>query len=105
MRLIDADALYKTVCDLRCGCEPDKCEYEYDNEKYCEIAQFIELAPTIEAIPLKPIAEWLAGYAAPPRDIMRAFFQSGGEITHESLTVAWEQTLRGIDWEDYRDVS
>lgn len=51
MRLIDADALFRTVCGIRCGCEPDECGYEDDNGKYCEIAQFIEHAPTIEAVP------------------------------------------------------
>lgn len=47
MRLIDADALIKDVCDLRCGCMPDKCEYDYKGDKYCDMAQYIEAAPTV----------------------------------------------------------
>lgn len=46
MRLIDADALMMDICKLKCGCTPDLCEYEYDNSKYCEAAQYIEYAPT-----------------------------------------------------------
>lgn len=46
-RLIDADALIKDVCDLRCGCMPDKCEYDYKGDKYCDMAQYIEATPTV----------------------------------------------------------
>lgn len=46
-RLIDADALMKDVCGLRCGCMPDECEYDYKGDKYCDIAQYIEAAPTV----------------------------------------------------------
>lgn len=45
-RLIDADALMKEVCDLKCGCMPDECEYNFNGDKYCEAAQYIEYAPT-----------------------------------------------------------
>lgn len=47
MRLIDADALLVEICEIRCGCTPDMCEYEYDHSKYCEAAQYIENAPTM----------------------------------------------------------
>lgn len=46
MRLIDADALMKEVCGLKCGCMPYECEYDYNGDKYCEVAQYIESAPT-----------------------------------------------------------
>ena len=45
-RLIDADALMKEVCGLKCGCMPDECGYDYNGDKYCEAAQYIENAPT-----------------------------------------------------------
>ena len=53
----------------------------------------------VDLIPLKPLAEWLAGYAAPPRDAMRAAMQDG-HITPGILRQAWEQTLREIRWDD-----
>lgn len=101
MRLIDADALHKTACGIRCGCEPDECGYEDDNRKYCEIAQYIEYAPTIEAVPLKPLSEWLARYCMPPQNtpIHDIFCKSREEI-YGYLTVEWEQFLRGMNWEE-----
>lgn len=51
-----------------------------------------------DSIPIKPLAEWLAGYAAPPRDAMRSTIQPGGSITHETLTAAWEKTLREVPY-------
>ena len=51
MRLIDADALMKEVCEIKCGCEPNECEDEYGFEKYCAIAQHIEHAPTVDVVP------------------------------------------------------
>lgn len=52
MRLIDADALMKEVCDFRCGCEPDECDYADEYGKYCEFAQYIENASTVDAVPV-----------------------------------------------------
>ena len=46
-RLIDADALMKEVCGVRCGCMPDECGYADENGKYCNMAQHIEAAPTV----------------------------------------------------------
>lgn len=46
MRLIDADALMMDICNLKCGCTPDMCEYGYDHSKYCAAARYIEYAPT-----------------------------------------------------------
>ena len=45
-RLIDADALMKEVCGIRCGCEPDECGYADEYGKYCDMAQYIDNAPT-----------------------------------------------------------
>ena len=56
MRLIDADALMKDVCGLKCGCMPDECWYDFNGDKYCEAAQYIEYAPTIDPI------EWLKSW-------------------------------------------
>ena len=49
-----------------------------------------------DSIPLKPLAEWLAGYAAPPRNAMMQTLTPGGYINHESLTEAWVKVLEEI---------
>ena len=49
-----------------------------------------------ESVPLKPLAEWLAGYAAPPRNAMMQTLTPGGYINHESLTAAWVKVLEEI---------
>lgn len=35
-----------------------------------ELRSAIEEAPTVPAVPLEPLAEWLAGYAEPPLDAL-----------------------------------
>lgn len=95
-RLIDADALTKSTEEWYCK---DCNHYNYVRCRACQIADAlnsIESAPTVEAIPLEPLARWLAGYAAPPRDAMRSTIPPGGSITHETLTAAWEKTLREL---------
>ena len=93
MRLIDADALMKDVCDLRCGCMPDKCEYDYKGDKYCEPYQYIKYAQTVDAVPLKPLCKWLSLYAAPPVIGKRINIFDPGERER-----AWEMVLKEIDW-------
>ena len=66
MKLIDPNTLMKDVCSTRCGCMPDECKYNFNGDKYCEPYQYIKYAKTIDAIPLKPLYEWLSLYAAPP---------------------------------------
>lgn len=93
MRLIDADALMKDVCDTRCGCTQGECEYDYNGEKYCEPYQYINYAPTIDAVPLKPLCKWLSYYAAPPIIGERINIYDPGERER-----AWETVLKEIDW-------
>lgn len=53
MRLIDADALMRTICGLSCGCEPNECGYldEYRKER-CRAGQYVEKMPTVDAVPV-----------------------------------------------------
>lgn len=92
-RLIYADALMKDVCYFRCSCTPDECEYEDENGKYCDMAQYIEAAPTIDAVPLKPLCKWLSLYAAPPIIVEHINIYDPGERER-----AWEMVLKEIDW-------
>ena len=103
MRLIDADALCKDVCGIRCGCEPDECGYEDDYGKYCEIAQFIEHAPTIEAVPLKPLAKWMAKYAYCFGLSIYTDPKITEEKRHTTLAEMWEEVFRGMKWEGTDD--
>lgn len=100
MRLIDADALMKDVCDTRCGCTQGECEYDYNGEKYCEPYQYINYAPTIDAVPLKPLAKWLARYAAPPGLKAREIVNEPAETITELCTELWVEFLQEMNWED-----
>ena len=85
MRLIDADKL--------------KARKVYSEERHETVipTAFVDWEPTVEAVPLKPLAEWLAGYAAPPRNALRKTLTPGDFINHESLTEAWEMTLKEVN--------
>lgn len=96
VRLIDADALIQSIQQWYCA--PERCNsYNGVRCRACHIDDAltnIDSATEIEAVPLKPLAEWLAGYAAPPRNAMMKTLTPGGFINHDSLTEAWENTLR-----------
>lgn len=48
MRLIDADALVRKWCGMKCGCERDECGREIEP---CIVVMAIEDAPTVEVCP------------------------------------------------------
>ena len=79
------------------------CEYANNQKDKSVDANDIMRMPVVEAVPLKPLAAWLAGYAAPPRDSMKATMTPGGFVDHESLTAAWEMALREMRWEGAND--
>lgn len=84
MRLIDADALVRDLevgyCD-QCDRNHD-CVHGRDCPIYDETTHIYE-ADTVEAVPIKPLAKWLAGYSFPPDEI---------------AAERWEAFLRGMDW-------
>ena len=45
-RLIDAKALQRTICGVKCGCEPEDC----GSEGVCVFNYFISNAPTVKAV-------------------------------------------------------
>ena len=94
MRLIDADALLKSI-----HMEQEAVGADLSVEA---IEAWIELraenAP--DAVPVKPLAEWLAGYAFPPELKARKIVASRGRGIHEIAAEGWEAFLRGMDWEE-----
>lgn len=48
-RYIDADALIRRWCGIKCGCERDECGREIEP---CIVVMAIEEAPTIDAVPV-----------------------------------------------------
>ena len=60
MRLIDADHLYNTIID-----EVDPISISMDGSEMCGMMRTIIAAePTIEAVPLDKLCEWLAANAS-----------------------------------------
>lgn len=90
MRLIDADALVRELevgyCDA-CDRNLD-CVHGRDCPIYDETTHIYE-ADTVEAVPIKPLANSLAWYAMPP---------DPKGLSHADLAEAWEEFLRGKDW-------
>lgn len=85
MRLIDADKLSETIQDSINLMESKGVD--------CITARWIKIivdnVPTEEAVPLKPLARWLAGHAFPP-ELKARRTERGYE---------WEAFLRGMNLE------
>lgn len=104
MRLIDSDAL---VRELEVGyC--DQCDRNLDSVHcrdcpiYDETTHIYE-ADTVEAVPIKPLAEWLAakiGYGILPLENQERLFNNGKMLCLETVAEEWEEFLRGMDWEE-----
>ena len=66
MRLIDLDA-FREEYDLREHCEDcgrrNKKECDYPSYSARDFCGWLDDVPTIDAVPLKPLCEWLAGNA------------------------------------------
>ena len=73
----------------------DKCQAAEDIAIECiiyhltgpELRSAIEEAPTVPAVPLDKLCEWLAGYAEPPMDALTIC---------DNLFEAWKMTLTGL---------
>lgn len=50
-------------------------------------------APAIDAVPIKDISEWLAGYTAPPKYALEMFPESG-QCLANTRAAAWEHHIR-----------
>lgn len=53
----------------------------------------IAAAPTIEAVPIKPLCAWMAAYAAPPKYALDHFPESGHCLAN-TRAAAWEHHIR-----------
>lgn len=94
MRLIDADRLYNTIID-----EIDPISISMDGGEMCGMMRTIIAAePTIDAVPIKAISEWLAAYATPPKyaidEIARTDYD--GIVTADTLVEAWEYHWKSL---------
>lgn len=58
MRLIDADALIRRWCGIKCGCERDECGREIEP---CIVVMAIEDAPTIDIVRCGECKYWSEG--------------------------------------------
>lgn len=69
MRLIDLDA-FREEYDLREHCEDcrrrNKKECDYPSYSARDFCGWLDDVPTIDAVPLKPLCEWLAERYEPP---------------------------------------
>ena len=86
MRLINADYL---------------CDYANNTVDKTVDANDIMRMPYIEAVPLKPLAEWLAGYATPPGGLKvkaHKVVNKPDADYHRLRAEAWEEFLRGMNW-------
>lgn len=94
MRLIDADALIESICQKECERHYSDCDYD------CSSVVPVINAPTIEAVPIKPLAKWLAGYAAAPAFHLQmvCHVEPRGNVL-DANAKCWERLLRRMDWE------
>ncbi|MBQ1516279.1 MAG: hypothetical protein IIZ51_10570 [Lachnospiraceae bacterium] len=70
----------------------DTCRYHGQDAPEC--------APDVEAVPLKPLAKWLAGYAAAPAFHLQmvCHVEPRGNVL-DANAKCWERLLRRMDWE------
>ena len=60
-RLIDREAAIDAIRDLQL--DPSTTQYIYSSDAI----DAVKKQPAVDAVPLEPLCEWLAGYAAPPK--------------------------------------
>lgn len=62
MRLIDADALEKSICQNKCEAEECGMTFERDGAEYCLEVQMVKDAPTIDAVQVVRCKDCRYGY-------------------------------------------
>lgn len=96
MDLIDRKRLDETFTTLRFD-EKGNLAHWGDRKDWClhghEIEKLIASQPTIPAVPLEPLCEWLAGYALPPK-YAREAAEAG--LSPEGLTRAWKYAIENM---------
>ena len=96
MRLIDADAV---LAALSIFDDTDGAHSHFMNGIKTAI-EIIEDAPTEDAVPVKPLAKWLAErYIAHGYRLPLKFYPEWGSRGYDTNVEDWEQILREKDWE------
>lgn len=110
MRIIDADEVIKRVNWLkkRVACPAagfvDEDSYECGVvDALIDAKMYLEEAKTIDAIPISPLAVWLAGYhASPPEYALKEtgaldpIDQASTVFTPNQIATAWDYHLRKL---------
>lgn len=96
MRPIDADRLYSTIID-----EVDPISISMDGSEMRGMMRTIIAAePTVDAVPIKALSAWLAGYAAPPNYALDAITEdidpASIVYTVNDRAKAWEYHLKQL---------
>ena len=89
MRLIDGDALSKETGKLWS-------EMPDGEELSKELMKAINHAPTVDAIPIEPLAVWLAGYRVSPPEY--ALIQAGAYDEIDPASVAYTASQSAKAW-------
>ena len=61
-----------------------------------ETIDFVRNLPAVDAIPVKPLAQWLAGYAVPPAYALEETWLEKDFLTPDHMTRAWEHHLHTL---------
>ena len=98
MRLIDADAVLAALGIFHRHDNDEDSISHFMNGIETAI-EIIEDAPDVKAVPLKPLAKWLAGqYVAQGFTLPVNFFPESGSRVYATNTECWERILREVDW-------
>ena len=101
MRLIDADAFDRALANAEftaalneaadAGTAFEDKEMYYSTQSFRDVMKY---RPTIEAVPIKAISAWLAGYAAPPKYAIDEV--NGAMLDANDRARAWEYHLKQL---------
>ena len=97
MRLVDADEMRENLewCKSQSG--------QYNDIYWDDVIERLDVQPTVDAIPIEPLAAWLTGYRVkPPRYAMEAMglvapIDPGSVVwTIDQIASAWSYHLRKL---------
>lgn len=98
MRLIDADAALAALAIFHRHDNDNDSARHFMNGIETAI-EIIENAPDVKAVPLTPLAKWLAGYVPSPGGIKAHKVIGASDEDYARLRAeAWEDFLREMDW-------
>ena len=102
MRTIDADAVADRVRRLKSQIATRAAGFVDEDSYECgavdalhDALTYLDEAPTVDAVPLDKLCEWLAGYADPPKYAMKIIPESGKCLIN-ARAKAWEHHFRNM---------